>query len=186
MKVEINVPDGKRGNWEVQSFDVEKQELSQMISMFKTGRAVPEGRYKKLMRNGECIMSNTPDEICDFSRFVRNARGHVLLNGLGLGVVLKALLDREQVTYITVIEQSADVIALVSPTYSNKRVEIIHGDAFDYKPSKGVRYGAVWHDIWDNICGDNLPEMHKLHRKYGRRTDYQESWCRYQCEHARY
>jgi hypothetical protein len=35
--------------------------------------------------------------------------------------------------------------------------------------SKGKRYDMVWHDIWDDICSDNLEGMAKLHRKYGDR-----------------
>lgn len=64
-------------------------------------------------------------------------------------------------------------------------MQIINADAFAYKPPKSKRYGAVWHDIWANICADNLPEMHKLHRKYGRIADWQGSWCRWQCERNR-
>ena len=34
------------------------------------------------------------------------------------------------------------------------------------------------HDIWDDICLDNLETMATLHRKYGRRCDWQGSWKR--------
>ena len=181
--IPIDVPDGLSGEWKVETFEVQKEELSQMISMFKTGRGVPAGTYKRLMRRGVCVMSNTPDEIRDFMRFVRNAKGSILVNGLGIGVLLKALLNKPEVTYITVIEKSEDVIKLVAPTYlTDSRVTIINADAFEYKPPKDKKYDAVWHDIWDYICGDNLPEMKTLHRKYGKKTKYQESWCRYEVE----
>ena len=182
MKIEVNVPDGVSGNWSVSTFVVPKEDFSQMISLMKTGRGVPEGTYKRLMRNGEVIMSNTPDEIHDFISFYRRATGSVLINGLGLGVTLKALAEKPGVTDITVIENSEDVIKLVAPSYTDPKITIIHGDAFTWEPPKGKVYDAVWHDIWDNICEDNLPEMKKLHRKYGRRTKYQESWCRERCE----
>jgi hypothetical protein len=58
------------------------------------------------------------------------------------------------------------------------RVEIIQADAFSWKPPKNIRYGMVWHDIWPNICGDNYPEMKTLHRRYGRKADWQGSWCK--------
>lgn len=182
MKIEVNVPDGVSGNWSVSTFVVPKEDFSQMISLMKTGRGVPEGTYKRLMRNGEVIMSNTPDEIRDFMGFYRRATGSILVNGLGLGVTLKALSEKPEVTDITVIENSEDVIKLVAPSYTDPKITIIHGDAFTWEPPKGKVYDAVWHDIWDNICADNLPEMKKLHKKYGRRSKYQESWCRYQCE----
>jgi hypothetical protein len=185
MKIEVNVPDGVSGNWSVETFTVEKDELSQMISLVKTGRGVPQGTYKRLMRGGTVVMSNTPDEIRDSLRFIWSAKGSVLVNGLGLGVLLNALLAKPEITDITVIEKSEDVINLVAPTFANEpRVTIIHADAFEYQSPKGKRYNAVWHDIWDNICADNYEEMKFLHRKYGRKADYQESWCRYEVEKA--
>jgi len=83
---------------------------------------------------------------------------------------------------VTVVEKSKDVISLVAKHYlGDHRVTIVNADAYLYKPPKGVKYDAVWHDIWDNICGDNLPEMTRLHRKYGKRADWQGSWCRSLC-----
>jgi hypothetical protein len=186
MNIEINVPDGISGEWKVESFTVSKDESKMMRvrSIFTGVRgSLPAGNYKKLTRNGTMVMSNTPDEIRDFSSFAYRAKGHILINGLGIGVLVKALLGKEDVLSIEIIEKSKDVIKLSGPTYSqDKRVTIINADAFDYKSPLGVRYNYVWHDIWDDITSDNLPEMHKLHRKYGRKSDNQESWCRYQCE----
>jgi len=184
MRINIDVPDGKSGDWSVESFFVQGDELSERLLALKYGRSVPAGNYKRLRCHGEVVMSNTPDEIDDFRYFLHKATGHVLINGLGLGVLLKALINKKEVLSITVIEKSSDVIKLVSESYKHKKVEIINCDAFDFIPPKGTRYQAVWHDIWNYICADNLEEMKKLHRKYGRRCDYQESWCRYQCERA--
>jgi len=184
MDIAIDVPDGVSGDWEVNSFEVPKEDLSQLISMLKSSRYVPAGKYKRLLRRGRCIMSNTPDEINDFMRFVRVASGSILVNGLGLGVLLKALLNKPDVTEVTVIEKSEDVVKLVAPTYlKDSRVTIIHADAFEYNPPKGKRYDAVWHDIWDGICTDNLEGMKKLHRKYGRKARFQASWARDLCEY---
>lgn len=185
MRIEINIPDGKQGNWEVRTFEVPKEDLSQKISMWKTGRAVPPGIYKELRRGGTLVMSNTPDEIRDFRHFVWKATGSVLVNGLGLGVLVKALLDKTDITEITVIEKSAEVIELVASHYNDERLTVINADAFEWQPPKGKRYNCVWHDIWDFICGDNLPEMEKLHRKYGRRCDYQDSWAKELCKRYR-
>jgi hypothetical protein len=185
MKIDIDVPDGVSGEWEVKTISVSKEDVShQIISSFScSGRYVPEGVYKQLKRGDITVMSNTPDEIRDQWNFIYNAVGDVLINGLGLGVTLKLVLAKPEVTSITVIEKSPDVIKLVAPTYLvDKRVTIINADAMEYKPPKGKKFNAVWHDIWDFICGDNIQDMIKLHRKYGNRTKWQGSWARYQCE----
>lgn len=130
-------------------------------------------------------MSDTPDEIRDLWPLGHNARGAVLLNGLGLGVAARLVLRKPDVTELIIVEKSADVIALTGRSLTDPRLTIINADAYEFVPPKGKRYGAVWHDIWDNICADNLAGMGRLHRKYGRRADWQGSWCRAQCERHR-
>lgn len=141
------LPDGKSGSWSISSFEVKEKDLSQMISLFKTGRGVPAGQYKRLMRGGTIVMSNTPDEIRDFRHITHKAHGNILINGLGMGCVITVLLQNPKVTKITVIENSKDVIDLVAPHFSDARLNIIHEDAFKYVPPKGERFDFVWHDI---------------------------------------
>lgn len=183
MNVDMSfIPDATSGNWSIQSFEVPKEDFSQFISLFKTGRGVPAGKYKRLVRGGTVVMSNTPDEIRDFSHFTRRAKGSILINGLGMGCVVKVLLEKPEVTRITVIEKSEDVINLIAPYFKDQRLVIINADAFEHVPPKGEKYNFVWHDIWDYITSDNLPEMTKLHRKYGRKTEWQDSWAKAICQ----
>ena len=147
------------------------------------GDYCPAGTYKRLRRGSTVVMSNTKMEVDTNRAFVRAATGRVLVNGLGLGMVLTALLKKPDVASITVIENSPDVIALVAPTFaSDPRVTIIHADALEWRPAKGEKFDAVWHDIWDDISSDNLQDMKTLHRRYGRRADWQGSWMRHMCE----
>jgi len=184
MNIEIDVSDGTSGQWKVETFTVSESDakwanVKASISTSSRGRFIHPGNYKRLMRGGTVVMSNTMAEINDHLSFIYTAKRckSSLINGLGLGMALKAVLESDLVEDVTVVEISEDVISLVGDTYLvDPRVNIVHASAFDYKPPKGKRYGAVWHDIWDNICSDNLPEMHKLHRKYGKRCDWQGSW----------
>jgi len=189
MQIPIYVPDGTSGKWEISTFTILENDTAFKIynlrETFKgTHRYILPGTYKKLTKDGHVIMSNTPAEIEDHIIFFNNAKNSkiVLINGLGLGMVVKKLLDNGVVEEIIVIEKSQDVINLVAPSYKDeKKVTILHADAFTYKPPKGKKYDAVWHDIWPSICGDNLPEMDKLHRKYSRRTKWQGSWAKDLC-----
>ena len=95
MKVDVTIPDGEINNWSVETFIISKKdaEFENMRSVFSSGptaRYVP-GTYKRLRRNGKTIMSNTTDEVNDHAHFIRMAEGNVLINGLGLGVCLKAI-----------------------------------------------------------------------------------------------
>ena len=186
----VDVSEGKLNDWSVEHFEVTKEaaQFERIRSIFNGGRGVPAGKYTALKNHGHIVMSDTPDEIWDHRFIIRYAQNHVLLNGLGLGVVLKACLEKETVSHVTVIEKSSEVISLVGDYYKKKygnKLTIIHEDALLHKPKKHTRYGAIWHDIWNHICSDNLPEMHQLHRKYGRYADWQGSWCRDLCEARR-
>lgn len=185
MKIPVAVPDGNSNEWAVSTFTISEEDadFQNLRALFHPGaRFIEPGTYKRLTRNGRVIMSNTPEEIGDLTSFMWRAKtdgGHILINGLGLGVALAGILDSDKIEDITVIEKSEDVLNLVAPTFqNNKRISIIHADAFDWQPPRGQRYNVVWHDIWDDICRDNLPEMTRLHRKYGRRANWQGSWCK--------
>jgi len=184
------IPNGQSGEWRVETFEVSEEDvaLENMRMTWKLGmgrRTISPGKYQRLMRGSVVVMSNTDAEINDHRHAMYKMRDseNVLINGLGLGVVLRDILDSDTLKSVTVIEISEDVIRLVGPTFQDdERVNIVCCDAFKYKPPKGIRYGVVWHDIWDYICADNLLEMHRLHRKYGKRADWQGSWCRSLCE----
>lgn len=178
----VSIPEAQRGIWRVERFKTDMPDFHSMLR----GRYVPEGEhFTRLMRGGTLVMSDTPAEMRDHQYAVVRATGACLLNGLGIGMVLKAILKKPEVTDVTVVELSQDVLDLVAPHYQDNRIQFVCADAMAFCPPRGKRYQMVWHDIWDNICSDNLPEMHALHRKYGRRADWQGSWCRYQCERGR-
>lgn len=188
-KYKVAVPEGQVGDWKITKLTVsdEDSKMDQLRSLLSyTPRYCPPGSYTRLTYKGEVVMSDTPDEIRDHWKLFREARGHVLLNGLGLGVALQGVLLKPEVEFVTVIEISQDVISLVQSHYESlfpDKFEIINTDALEYKPNK--RYNVVWHDIWPLICSDNLEDMKKLHRKWGRKTDWQASWCRELCEYQR-
>lgn len=190
----VTVPDGKRGEWKIDTVTLSEADV--LMGNLRAARdgnhemICPPGTYKRLTHKQRgCIMSNTRMEITTAVEAYHAAKGRVLINGLGLGMVLEGVLSKPDVTFVRVIEFDADVIALVGPHFANDpRVEIIHADAYEYKPAKGERFDYVWHDIWDTISADNLPLMAKLCRKYGSKAEAQGVWSRKQArrEQRRY
>lgn len=106
-------------------------------------------------------------------------------------MVLRAVLDKVDregknvVDHVTVIEKSPDVIALVAPHYLaryGERLTVVEADILEWKPAKGERWNAAWYDIWNDLCADNLENMKTLHRRFGKKVDWQGSWGREICE----
>ena len=154
----------------------------------------PGGTYTRLVRfdGGEfeggrtVVMSDTPAEMADHVEAVKQARGKVVINGLGIGMVLNAVLAKPEVESVLVIEYNEDVIALTADQYAgNERVTIVQDDAYQYTPQYGSRYDMVWHDIWDHICPDNIELMDKLEDKWRPHAAWQGSWARDECEKTR-
>lgn len=187
-KVELDLCPNISGAWELKKFTVTQQgaRLHNFREILKgSNRVINAGEYWGLFRNGKIIMSNTPAEINDHWRFIQKAQGKVLIGGLGLGMVLKCLLEKPTITKVTIIELSPDVIKLVASAYTDDpRVNIINASVFDYVPQE--RYDCAWFDIWDDISGDEYPEMKRLHRKYGRYVGWSDSWLRNQSRKLHY
>lgn len=176
----VTVPEGQCGDYAVEHFTITDHDALK-ASLSYGHRAPPPGTYTRLMHRGHVLMSDTPAEMMDHHTPIRQARTAktVLINGLGLGLVLQACLQYPTIEHITVIEIAPEVITLVAPTYqSDSRVIIIQADALTWQPPRGAHYDVVWHDIWPFISDANLPAMHHLHRKYGRRAGWQGSWSR--------
>lgn len=176
----VTVPEGVSGSVAVERFEVPKESVENVRLMF-SGRGCSPGIYTKLTRNGRLWMSDTDAEKRDHlqpARIMgRPETKRVLITGLGLGMIVQAALANPGVEHIDVVEIDPDVIALVGPHYeASGRVTIHEADAYAIKWPVGTKWDVAWHDIWPDLCIDNLPLMAKLHRSYGRRVGWQGSW----------
>lgn len=185
-KIDVAVPVGKSGDWTVKALTItqEQADWSEVRAAVKNDPdlVVAAGSYKLLKHGNLVVMSNTQMEINSNMGFIQRARGNVLINGLGLGMVLTAILDKPEVERVTVIEISEDVIKLVAPTYrDHPKLTIIHESAFRYEPPAHEHYDVVWHDIWPEIDPDNVDDMDILIEKYRRRCDWQDAWKMREC-----
>lgn len=166
------------GDARVERFTVSKadSDFSRIAAMNRGRGFVPVGEYTALYHRNALWMSDTPDELYDHGAILHRGEGRILINGLGLGCVVRGLLAKEAVEHIDVVERSADIIALVGDYYAGERCTIHHADALTKEWPKRTRWDFAWHDIWQDLCGDNLTEYAALKRKYARRVGWQGCW----------
>lgn len=183
-----DLPEKRVGDWTITKEEVT---LLDCLRAGKSNRGTQPGTYTMLRHCGAIWMSDTQAEIRDHvPAILQIAYGaeRVLLHGLGIGMVLNAALMADSVSEIDVIERESEVIELVGEHYTAKAVScgktlrLRCDDAYLWTPPKAAHWNVIWHDIWPSICGDNLEGMKKLHRRFGRRCDWQGSWCRHECE----
>lgn len=133
-------------------------------------RYIEPGEYTRLFVDGRVMMSNTPAELSDHDELLERARGHVLISGLGIGMLIQELTENPLVDFITVLESDERIIRMVAPfyygIYGYDRLEIIKTDAREWTPPAGARYDTIWHDIWADVSDQNLPEMCRMYFRY--------------------
>lgn len=178
----VDLPECEQDGLRVERFTISPESYHN----FKLGhRATRAGTYTGLKLNGRLWMSDTDAEKRDHMPALHQMRNweakRVLINGLGLGMVLKAALTLEHVEHVDVVEIDERVINLVGPHYAkDPRVHLHHADAYEQATRwpAGTRWDVAWSDIWPDICTDNLKSMARLRRSYGRRTYWHDCWLR--------
>jgi hypothetical protein len=107
-----------------------------------------------LLENRESWMSTAWDEIESQAPHVAAARGHVVVMGAGMGVVLYNILSKTEVERVTLVEREPLVIDLlwemtdVDKWAGIEKLKIEVVDAFEYRPPRPVDHLYV--DIWAN------------------------------------
>ena len=116
------------------------------LTLMGHGRVKAGEAYTLLHVNGKLVMSDTTDEWIDHIDFIHEARGRVLIHGLGLGCALQAILLKPEVEHVDVVEISQDVLDVISPYHADPRVTFHQGDAFEMarRWPRGSRWDAVW------------------------------------------
>lgn len=163
------IPEGWARLWFVHKLDVKWDT--------PTGRhgktvVLPRGQYTYLRRltdstlyanePGEVVMEDTPFELRTHLGFVMRAYGNVLVTGLGLGCVIRGLLANSAVKHVTCIENSPDVLKLVSPHMPSDRLTIIEADALQWTAQCKDQFDCAWHDLWTNR-DNGEPHLDKWH-----------------------
>lgn len=165
------IPEGQHGIARVEHFEVPKHASMMTAINMRRDSFVPEGKYARLYVGNTLFMSDTDMEKRTNYEVVHRAHGHVLIAGLGLGLILVPILRKKEVTAVTVIEKYPDVVALVAPQFNDPRLNIITVDIHEWMPPKGQKFNVIYFDIWSDQSTDDLEEMGKLHRRFAPRMD---------------
>jgi hypothetical protein len=177
------------GTARIEHFKISEEEarFAEMRAAITANRqeAVDPGKYIKLYVDDILTMSDTTMEKDSNYEFLYQANGDVLVAGLGIGLIILPALQKKEVKSIEVIEKNVDVIHAVEMQLRsylmdqglNRKLTVIHGDIFKYKPERGKKWDTIYFDIWYNICADNLEEITKLKRKFARRLNRTNPKC---------
>jgi len=151
-----NYKAGKYGPWTLSR----TQTLYKVPGYFTPTAEQPPGWVLK--KNRTVWMSLTRMEVESQMMHIAAARGHVVIAGLGMGFALYNIMRKPEVTRVTVLEISNQIIKLMDKTTTWRqwpgfnKVQIIEGDAREYKTNEPVDF--LFADIWEHLGSyDALP-----------------------------
>ena len=186
--LKVKVPLGVSGDVEIRKFRFTDKTLWP-----RPGERPKAGEYTELRLAGETWMSDMPNEIHEQIAFIhalnrapRDSR--ILICGMGLGVVLNCALLMLHRGPIDIVENNADVLALVQPFYEEQariadvEVRFHLASAYTWQFAPDARWHIGWIDIHRDIIETNLPDIERLHAKYGPRCVWLDSWSRAEAE----
>lgn len=112
--------------------------------------------YLVVVKDDTIWMSVIPHEIETMKEPIKNAKGNVLVLGLGLGYYLFHILSKKEVKSVDIIEFDKEIINLFNKNLLDKfphkeKINIIHIDAFKYLRETSKKYDYVFADIWHNV-----------------------------------
>ena len=150
------LPPQQKGVAKIEHYTVSKLDV---LRELMHGGPAEEGKVAILRIGGRTMMSDTRHEKITNYGVVRQARGNVLIAGLGIGMILHPILKKPEVSHITVLEKEQDVIDIVQPSLQSPKLTIVCADAFTWKPI--AKFDCIYFDIW----ADGSSDLAKIERK---------------------
>jgi spermidine synthase len=120
--------------------------------------------------DGDLWMSDINSEIQLQNNLARQAYGHVLVAGYGLGVCHKALCINSKVISVSTVELHKAVVSQCLEIFGEVRGSIFIADFFDSSrdheliPYKGL-YDCIIGDLWPEITPDYLSDYIKFKKR---------------------
>ena len=142
-----------------------EEERIKLSFNFRDTLQLKPGTYTYLCNEDDFIMSDTTGEIMTNLEFLYNAKGSILIGGLGLGVMELILSKMENIDSVLVIEKNIEVINLVWDKLKlPPKFAVVQADCFKYVPAR--LFDTIYLDIWSDISETALNEMLILKNKY--------------------
>jgi spermidine synthase len=128
------------------------------------------------------MMSSHEFETITNQKFLDNAKGDILIFGLGIGLIVFPLLNDVEVKSITIVEIDNGLIDEVFPIIIQNdvqsKVSVYLTSVFEFNTEK--MFDTIYFDIWSDINQQSFSEMKILSEKFRKNLKpdgWMDSWC---------
>lgn len=137
-------------------------------------RAKKTLKIRSLRIEGKEWMVDDPPHWWAMIEHAKHYSGHVIVAGLGMGLILYTMRANFNITKITVVEKCHDVIKMMFPPLQEQAhgfvpISLIHGDFWEYA-KLGGNYDGVFYDLLvgngDDLQGQAIGDMLKIKRLF--------------------
>ena len=176
----------KFGNYIVQQVLVNNYIHDKVLNFYNYSDNLEKERIVFLLnKSNECIMSSNLFERLTNQNFIDHAKGDIIIFGLGLGLVIFPLLNDSEITSITVIDKSVDIIDNIGPIIKkydvNDKLTIINGDVFTYyQQLNDAKFDVAYFDYWnivDSTIYNDMETLKELYKNNIKETGQLMYWC---------
>lgn len=166
--VQLEIPEGKKGKFSIRHVVKAagtKMPLVTMRDALFSGQKVRSVIFDKTVTFHELLedkgvwTTDYPQEQHSQIDIVKDFSGRVLVGGLGIGLIIKALDDLPAVKEIVVIEIQKDVIELVWKHLKLKKAKVVQADLFEYLEKTKEKFDYAFYDIW-TPTGEHVLKTH--------------------------
>lgn len=167
------IPEGQVGDFKITHRTKPKDEVAFDTVMRSkvdwTMRFARSGTYcilHNVKEADEVLMSDTDMERTTNRHALQDAKGHVLIGGLGIGMLPYHMCRKKKVESVTVLELQEEVIDLVAPHIRHPKLRVIQGDVH-YPPALPwwPEFDYIYLDIWQQVRVEWV-ELEKLMTAY--------------------
>ena len=149
MKVNVDIPIGISNDFEIVYYTNETTDNNWQAYLSLKDES--HDNYTVLLKAGcnQPIMQDSEAEYNEHQWLWDNATGDVLIGGLGIGLVNQVLIDNPNITSVTIIENSQDVIDLVWEHCSkDERFTLIQENIETWEIPTDSSWDIAWFDTW--------------------------------------
>jgi len=181
-RIIVNIPSGTNGLWSIKKATGKWEDIIREIhekDVETDGRYEPDGTYTFLFHEiFGTIMQDTTHEYLEHQPLWDNASGDILIAGLGIGMVNYKLIENPNVTSVTIVENSQEVIDLVwDHCPKDNRFSLIKENIETWIPSSNFHWNYGWFDSWvtfNPLTQNQYQEL--MQNKYGSYCDAIGVW----------
>lgn len=171
-RIKISLPDNTIGDWCIHNYSCSLMDIFNHFSPGTSKSHIGDEDFLEYTvlshKDFGLVMVDSHKEFKEHELLWNNAKGNILIGGLGVGMVNEKLINMPNINSITIVEKSEEVIELVWPyCKKDERFTLVQADIDAWSVPSNSYWDYAWFDTWLSTVNVELGEYSRaLVEKY--------------------